>query len=43
MTSTVFCDSSGRLKRNRAAATRYDELAVRYQATVHVAAISEWL
>jgi transposase len=32
-----------RLKRNRAVATRYDKLAVRYQATVHVAAISEWL
>jgi transposase len=33
----------GRLKRNRAVATRYDKLAVRYQATVCVAAISEWL
>jgi len=32
-----------RLKRNRAAATRYDKLAVRYQATLHVAAINEWL
>jgi transposase len=32
-----------RLKRNRALATRYDKLAVRYQATVHVAAINEWL
>jgi hypothetical protein len=28
---------------NRAVATRYDNLAVRYQATAHVAAISEWL
>ncbi|MGS2620195.1 IS5 family transposase [Micromonospora sp. LZ34] len=32
-----------RLKRNRAVATRFDKLAVRYEATVHVAAISEWL
>jgi transposase len=28
-----------RLKRNRAVATRYDKLAVRYEATLHVAAI----
>jgi transposase len=33
----------GRLKRNRAVATRYDKLAVRYEATVHIATISEWL
>jgi transposase len=32
-----------RLKRNRAIATRYDKLAVRYEATVHIAAINEWL
>jgi transposase len=32
-----------RLKRNRAVATRYDKLAVRYEATVTVAAIDEWL
>jgi transposase len=32
-----------RLKRQRAVATRYDKLAVRYQATVHIAAINEWL
>jgi transposase len=32
-----------RLKRNRAVATRYDKLAVRYEATLHVAAIAEWL
>jgi transposase len=32
-----------RLKRNRAVATRYDKLAVRYEATVHVAALNEWL
>ncbi len=32
-----------RLKRNRAVATRYDKLAVRYEATVLVAAIHEWL
>jgi hypothetical protein len=24
-------------------ATRYDKLAVRYRATVHIAAINEWL
>ncbi len=32
-----------RLKRHRAVATRYDKLAVRYEATVLVAAIGEWL
>jgi transposase len=32
-----------RLKRHRAMATRYDKLAVRYQATLHVVAINEWL
>ena len=32
-----------RLKRNRAVATRFDKLAVRYEATVQVAAINEWL
>jgi transposase len=32
-----------RLKRNRAVATRYDKLAVRYQAVVTIAAINEWL
>ena len=32
-----------RLKRNRAIATRFDKLAVRYEATVHIAAINEWL
>lgn len=31
------------LKRNRAVATRYDKLAVRYVATLHIAAINEWL
>ncbi|WP_174550531.1 IS5 family transposase [Nocardia shimofusensis] len=31
------------LKENRAVATRYDKLAVRYQATVHIAAINQWL
>jgi transposase len=31
------------LKRHRAVATRYDKLAVRYEATVLVAAIKEWL
>lgn len=32
-----------RLKRNRAVATRFDKLAVRFEATVHIAAIYEWL
>ena len=32
-----------RLKRNRAVATRFDKLAVRYLATVRVAALAEWL
>ena len=32
-----------RLKRHRAVATRYDKLGVRYQATVRIAAINEWL
>ncbi|MFF2024594.1 hypothetical protein ACFVW2_22655 [Streptomyces sp. NPDC058171] len=31
------------LKRHRAVATRYCKLAVRYHATVSVAAINEWL
>ncbi|MGW5519603.1 IS5 family transposase, partial [Nocardia africana] len=31
------------LKQHRAVATRYDKLAVRYLATVHVAAINQWL
>ncbi|KOX22549.1 transposase [Streptomyces sp. NRRL F-6491] len=32
-----------RLKRHRAVATRHDRLAVRYEATVLVAALNEWL
>jgi transposase len=32
-----------RLKRHRSVATRFDKLAVRYQATIHIAAINEWL
>ena len=32
-----------RLKRHRVVATRYDKLAVRYRATVNIAAINEWL
>lgn len=32
-----------RIKRHRGVATRYDKLAVRYEATVQIAAINEWL
>lgn len=32
-----------RLKRHRAVATRYDKLAVRYEATLHIAVINDWL
>ncbi|WP_336298242.1 MULTISPECIES: hypothetical protein [unclassified Streptomyces] len=32
-----------RLKRHRAVATRYAKLAVRYEATVLIAAVNEWL
>lgn len=32
-----------RLKRHRAVATRFDKLAVRYLATLHITAINEWL
>jgi transposase len=31
------------LKRHRAVATRYDKLAVRYEATIHIAMINDWL
>nr|WP_225730351.1 transposase [Nocardia sp. JCM 34519.1] len=31
------------LKQHRAVATRYDKLAVRYLATIHIAAINQWL
>ncbi|NUR84038.1 MAG: IS5/IS1182 family transposase, partial [Nonomuraea sp.] len=32
-----------RLNRHRAVATRYDKLAVRFEATVQIAVINEWL
>lgn len=32
-----------RLKRNRAVATRYDKLAVRFEAILVIASINEWL
>jgi len=41
VTGTPECGISW-LNRNRAAATRYDKLAVRCEATVRIAAISEW-
>jgi transposase len=31
------------LKSHRAVATRFDKLAVRYQATIQIAAINQWL
>jgi transposase len=32
-----------RLKRHRAVATRFDKLAARWEATIHLATINEWL
>jgi hypothetical protein len=36
-------DGSLEAQTHRAVATRYDKLAVRYEATIHIAAINEWL
>ena len=41
--ATRWNAASAGSKRNRAVATRYDKLAVRYEATVCIAAINEWL
>jgi transposase len=32
-----------RLKRHRAVAARYDKVAVRYEAVLHIAVINDWL
>ncbi|MEV4094223.1 hypothetical protein [Streptosporangium saharense] len=32
-----------RLKSHRGAATRYDKLAARYEASLHIAIIDDWL
>ena len=41
--ATLSSAGIGWVERNRAVASRYDKLAVRYEATVHIAAINEWL
>ncbi len=43
LVAVVRRSDARRLKRHRAVATRFDKLAVRYEATVLVATINEWL
>jgi transposase len=43
VTSTPSTAASTCSGKHRAVATRHDKLAVRYEATIHIAAIKIWL